>query len=647
MANAELLTPIANGNGDTGATREVSNGEIHPVLLSWKDVCYTVKEKKSKEGLVDKKVLQNVSGHSDPGSFTAILGASGSGKTSLLSVLADRLLTSKNASLEGTMLVNGENTPANYRTTCAFVQQTEVFYPYGTVGETVEMAARLRLGNSMDKAAKKKRALDVIQKLGLTKTLNTKVGNGASVKGISGGEMKRVGIACELVSTPSLVMLDEPTSGLDSSAALNVVESLTSLAKAGHTVIASIHQPGSAIYALFDRVIVLAEGRLAYTGHASAVVDHFTKLGWKCPTLFNPAEYVLQVTSLDFTTPEAEEESRNRLAPILDAGVGTVPVSRQVSSGYVPPVEITTSYCEQFSLLYRRSLRDAIRNKFALILKVVQGLVTTVVMVGLYSDLDGGGIVDVTSRNIGALLFFITINGLFGPLFGTINAFAPEVQIVLRERMNNLYAMAPYYVAKVFVAIPLEILPLVIGNTVAFWWLKLDHTFTKYCVFLLFACGTSLCSVGIGFLLAAATGGNIQAASACVGPIALIFLLLGGFFINTSTIPVWINWLANINYISWAYEGQAISQFSHAKIAVPGGLEHGSCLAGSSPLQCQDGVETLNNLFNNGQTRTEDEWESVMWSRFGYICISIAVYNILGYLVLLAKGPKYLRMQRE
>merc|ERR1711988_1728706 len=169
-------------------------------------------------------------------------------------------------------------------------------------------------------------------------------------------------------------------------------------------------------------------------------------------------------------------------------------------------------------------------------------------MVGLYSDLNKGGVVGVISANIGALLFFITINGLFGPLFGTINAFAPEVQIVLRERMNNLYAMAPYYLAKVLVAIPLEILPLAIGNTIAFWWLKLDHTLEKYFVFLLFTFGTTIASVGIGFLLASATGGNVQAASAAVGPIALIFLLLGGFFINKSTIPVWISWLANIDY---------------------------------------------------------------------------------------------------
>jgi hypothetical protein len=277
-------------------------------------------------------------------------------------------------------------------------------------------------------------------------------------------------------------------------------------------------------------------------------------------------------------------------------------------------------------------------------LKLVQGLITTVIMVGLYSDLNNGGVVGVISANIGALLFFITINGLFGPLFGTINAFAPEVQIVLRERMNNLYAMAPYYVAKVLVAVPLEILPLVVGNTVAFWWLKLDHQFDKYCIFLLFTCTCTLSSVGIGFLLASATGGNVQAASAAVGPIALIFLLLGGFFINKSTIPVWISWLANINYVSWAYEGQAINQFLHAHISVPGGLQHGSCLEESKV--CSNGVSQLNNMFNNGNPQTEDEWEAIMWRKFIYICICICVYNFLGYLVLLAKGPKYLRMER-
>jgi len=125
--------------------------------------------------------------------------------------------------------------------------------------------------------------------------------------------------------------------------------------------------------------------------------------------------------------------------------------------------------------------------------------------------------------NTTALIFFITISGLFGPLFGTIQAFAPEVSIVLRERMNNLYGVGPYYLAKLLVAIPVELAPLLLQNTISYWLLQFNHSFIRYLVFLLFTCGMAFASIGIGFLLAVAAGGNVQAASAGVAPIALLF----------------------------------------------------------------------------------------------------------------------------
>eukprot|EP00930_Biecheleria_cincta_P018149 TRINITY_DN14231_c0_g1_i1.p1 TRINITY_DN14231_c0_g1~~TRINITY_DN14231_c0_g1_i1.p1 ORF type:complete len:657 (-),score=110.32 TRINITY_DN14231_c0_g1_i1:378-2291(-) len=619
---------------------------VHPVLLEWNDISYTVKAKNAEGKLADKPVLKDLTGHAAPGSFTVILGASGSGKTSLLSVLADRLLYSKGATLTGELKINAEAPPADYRSHCAYVQQTDVFYPFSTVRETVEMAACLRLGSTKSKAEKIQRASDVIKQLGLTKALDTKVGDGNRVKGISGGEMKRVSIGCELVSSPSLVMLDEPTSGLDSTAALKVVQGLNDLAASGHTVIASIHQPGSAIYALFGTVVVLAEGELAYIGPAANVVKHFGDIGYACPPMFNPAEHVLDVTSAELRGSESEEDKSKRLQKIKEHGSTTVTLARQVSQGMGTPMEANTACVEQFSLLYRRILKDAMRNKFALILKFVQSISTTVITVGLYSNLTGGGVVPIITANISALLFFVTINGLFGPLFSTIQAFAPEVNIVLRERMNNLYGMAPYYLAKLLVALPVELLPLVVGNTVAFWLLKLDHSADRYLEYLIFTCGMTFSSVGLGFMLAAATGGNIQAASGMVGPIALIFLLLGGFFINTSTIPVWIAWLSKVSYVSWSFQGLCISQFQGRSISAPGYalMPDGSCQPGATPQECQDGSQILGDLFNNGIARSDHEWVDMMWTRFVFILICIGVFNFLGYLVLLAKGPKYLRL---
>lgn len=637
---------------------------VQGIHLEWRNVCYTVKEKKKGKGKGkgsgkgsgeaevpsdDKPILQNISGDAQPRTFTCILGASGSGKTSLLSVLADRLLASKGATLTGTLTVNGEKAPDDYRAQCAYVQQTEIFYPFATVRETVEMAARLRGGAGVSVEVKKERAEEVIRELGLSGALDTTVGDGNRVKGISGGEMKRLSIACELVSSPGMVMLDEPTSGLDSHAALNVVRNLDNLAKkSGRTVVASIHQPGSPIYNVFSNIIVLAEGRTAYFGGKDNVISHFTGIkdgGFEIPAQYNPADFMLQITSVDYSNEESEVLSKKNLDLITRHAPEYKPFkSDEQLERLRPATKVGTAYGEQFALLYKRCLRDAVRNKFATLLKVIQSLVTTLIMVGLYSKIDSGGVVMITVSNITALLFFVVITGLFGPLFGTIQAFAPEVNIVLRERMNNLYAMGPYYVAKLLVAIPFELLPLLIGNTVAFWALQLNHTPARYVVFLVFTCGMTLASVGIGFSLASVFAGNVQASSAAVGPLAIIFLLLGGFYINTSTIPPWIAWLSKINYVNWAYRGIAINEFHGYTVT--------SRLSNSSGtfVFTKSGNDILNEQFNNGVLcpsegcLTEDEWVQMMWMQFVYICIAIVLFNSLGYLALVLKGPKYLSM---
>jgi ABC-type multidrug transport system ATPase subunit len=600
---------------------------------------------------VDKHILQDISGQAEPGSFTAIIGASGSGKTSLLSTLADRLLLTKGAKLTGELLLNGETAPSDYRRRCAFVQQVEVFYPFSTVRETVEMAARMRLGRNMSVKDKRDRAATVIRQLALSKTMDTKVGDGARIKGISGGEMKRVGIACELVSSPSLVLLDEPTSGLDSNAALNVCKGLKALASSGRTIIASVHQPGSALFELFDNLVVLAEGRLAYFGPANGTIEHFSKIGYKCPPMFNPADYMLQITSIDYGTDESETLSRKALEAIhINANAAPVQeLARQLSSGPGPAIENQTSVIEQFVLLYKRIFRDAVRNKVAIAIKFVQGIVTTLLMIALYGNMKDAKVVNVVEMNTTALIFFITISGLFGPLFGTIQAFAPEVSIVLRERMNNLYGVGPYYLAKLLVAIPVELAPLLVQNTITYWALQFNHSFTRYLVFLLFTCGMAFASIGIGFVLAVAAGGNVQAASAGVAPIALLFLLLGGFYINTSTIPVWIRWFSKIEYVRFVYEGLAINQFNGGVVTTDGlaPQKDGSCPPGSiMSRKCEEGTTVLNNLFNNGVVQSEDEWYANMWMYLAFVITSIVVFNVMAYIVLLIKGPKYLQMYK-
>lgn len=139
----------------------------------------------------------------------------------------------------------------------------------------------------------------LIADLKLHKCAGTKIG-GPLVKGVSGGERKRTSIGVELITDPSLIFLDEPTTGLDSFTATSVMEILRNLAiDENRTVISTIHQPNSDIYEMFDRLMLLARGKVIYFNEASKAVDYFAKIGYPCPELSNPADYFMSMMSIE------------------------------------------------------------------------------------------------------------------------------------------------------------------------------------------------------------------------------------------------------------------------------------------------------------------------------------------------------------
>ncbi|CAG8818918.1 21149_t:CDS:2, partial [Gigaspora rosea] len=132
--------------------------------------------------------------------------------------------------------------------------------------------------------------------LGILEIRDSKIGD-TGTRSISGGEKRRVSIACELVTSPSILFLDEPTSGLDAYNAYNVVESLVTLARDyRRTVICTIHQPRSNIFALFDQLLLLGNGHMIYSGEANKCQSYFESIGHKCPPGFNLADYLVDLT---------------------------------------------------------------------------------------------------------------------------------------------------------------------------------------------------------------------------------------------------------------------------------------------------------------------------------------------------------------
>jgi ABC-type multidrug transport system ATPase subunit len=140
-----------------------------------------------------------------------------------------------------------------------------------TVREAVYYSAQLQLPDSMSKSEKKERADTTIKEMGLQDAMNTRIG-GWGVKGISGGQKRRVSICIEILKRPNLLFLDEPTSGLDSAASYYVMSRIASLGQRdgiGRTIIASIHQPSSDVFQLFNNLCLLSSGRTVYFGPAS------------------------------------------------------------------------------------------------------------------------------------------------------------------------------------------------------------------------------------------------------------------------------------------------------------------------------------------------------------------------------------------
>lgn len=156
-------------------------------------------------------------------------------------------------------------------------------------------SANLRLPESMPVAAKRERVEEVLAMLGLTHVADSRIG-GPSQRGISGGEKRRVSIGVELVTSPAVLFLDEPTSGLDSYNAHSVVKTICNLAhESGKTILFTIHQPRSDVYAMFDDTIVLQNGELMYCGPACKMEKHFADLGHPCPPGYNVADWVLDL----------------------------------------------------------------------------------------------------------------------------------------------------------------------------------------------------------------------------------------------------------------------------------------------------------------------------------------------------------------
>jgi ABC-type multidrug transport system ATPase subunit len=276
--------------------------------LSWQDVTVRVKDRKTKQPI---SILSSASGFVEAGHVVALMGPSGSGKTTLLNVLAHR--TTANAQIQGEVMINNERASLSaMRNLSSFVEQEDALIGSLTVQETISFAARLALPFTVSKKERIERVDDLLDAFGIQDQANTLVGTPIR-KGISGGQKRRLSVASQLIADPRILFLDEPTSGLDSAASFEVMNYIKRIAVQHRlVVVASIHQPSTATFALFDQLMLLSGGKTCYFGPKAGVQAYFDNISHPVPPYTNPAEFLLELVNVDFA--KDKELSRSRLA---------------------------------------------------------------------------------------------------------------------------------------------------------------------------------------------------------------------------------------------------------------------------------------------------------------------------------------------
>jgi len=213
-----------------------------------------------------KVILDGISFALEEGSFLGVVGPSGSGKSTLVNAL-----TGFRPATHGSVFFAGRDLYAEYehfRQRIGYVPQDDVLHMELTVGQTVDFAAELRFPTDVTKTDREARVAEVLDELGLNERRDVRVGS------LSGGQRKRVSVALELLTRPSLLILDEPTSGLDPGYERSLMELLADLARAGRTVIVVTHSVQS--LHLCDRILCLAPGgRMGWFGPPAELTGYF------------------------------------------------------------------------------------------------------------------------------------------------------------------------------------------------------------------------------------------------------------------------------------------------------------------------------------------------------------------------------------
>ena len=407
-------------------------------------------------------MLRDINGVFRPEILTALMGASGAGKTTLLDVLAGR---KTEGLITGDIRVNGHpKESATFARVSAYVEQTDVHLPQASVREALEFSARLRLSSEIDAGTRARFVQEVLVLVELDRIEGAFVGV-PGVSGLSVEQRKRLTLAVELASNPSIVFLDEPTSGLDARAATVVMAAIRNTVNSGRTVVCTIHQPSYDIFAQFDELLLLKPGgRTVYFGPlgdgAKDLVEYlqgFPRVK-PLPPRHNPANWMLEVTShsgeeaigIDFADAYAKSDLARRMGDVIKQYTNPTP---GIGPLVMHELHVASPW-DQFTANLQRFWRMYWRAPEYNLTRLAVTLGVAFVFGSLFWRQGDNATTVVGVLNIAGVLFSSVLFLGITDCLTVQHIIALQRTVMYRERAAGYYGVLPFALAQQVVEIP-------------------------------------------------------------------------------------------------------------------------------------------------------------------------------------------------
>ncbi|XVF58804.1 hypothetical protein PTKIN_Ptkin07bG0095600 [Pterospermum kingtungense] len=571
-----------------------------------------------------RHVLKDVHCKAKPWEILAIVGPSGAGKSSLLEILAGKL-----SPQSGSIFVNQSPIDkARFRKISGYVTQKDNLFPLLTVEETLMFSAKLRL--RLPQTQLSSRVKSLVQELGLEHVAMTRVGDDR-VRGISGGERRRVSIGVDVIHDPKVLILDEPTSGLDSTSALQIIGMLKVMAETrGRTIILSIHQPCFRIVKLFNSMLLLASGSVLHQGTVDQLGANLRDMGLQLPLHVNIVEFAIesieaiqqqrkgqqevqaQVCSGPLQQRKGEDgESRSGKFTLQQLFQQSKVVDEETANfGIDFPRDFANSRLQETMILTHRFSKNIFRTKELFACRTIQMLISGLVLGSIFHNVKD----DLTGAEEKVGLFAFILTFLLSCTTEALPVFLQEREILMKETSSGSYRVSSYAIANGLVYLPFLLILAILFSIPLYWVVGLNPNFMAFMHFLLLI-WLILYTANSVVVCFSALVPNFIVGNSVISGVMGSFFLFSGYFISKHGIPSYWIFMHYISLFKYPFEGFLINEFSKSGKC----LEYmfGSCLVTGEAVLREEGY---------GE---ESRWRNVVIM----VCF-ILVYRFVSYVIL-------------